>query len=202
MVLIFRQHERGVSLVEALISVGLLFIIAAGILPLFARSLANNAAGADATNLTLKTRDVLEDAASSDFNQADWTIPGGATTVLRDELWFTDQLASDAAPKAPNEGRWFPFAGAPNDRAEGPRWLRRTQVWQFGVGQWVSGQPFDTTTAYDGTTLPDFVQLKLVEVDVRSYPRNLTVEGAALEDRWSSLLGTQRPMRVRYIKAF
>lgn len=192
------RSELGLSLVEALIAVGLIFIIAAGILPLFSRALVNNSMGNVGSRNANAAREAGEYAIGAPFNDPQLTIPAGATVLVAEHNWVSDRLAADATEHNPWEGRWFqrsPGASAvPTDRFGGVTARRIVETRQYGVGQWTNGTPLEEADALAGDTLNDFVQLKVVEIELRSEDEL----GASI----LKTLGNQRSSRVRLLKAF
>lgn len=193
-----RRSELGLSLVEALIAVGLIFIIAAGILPLFSRALINNNMGSVGSRNANAAREVGEYAVGSSFDDPWFAIPPGATVLVTEDNWVSDRLAADPDEHNPWEGRWFrrsPGASAvPTDRFGGVTARRIVETRQYGVGQWSNGAPLVEADALSGDTLNDYVQLKVVDIELRSEDEL----GASI----LKSLGNQRSSRVRLLKAF
>lgn len=189
--------EAGVSLIEALISVGLLFIVAAGILPLFSRSIVNNAIGNDANRSANFSRSSAERMLAQPFDSALLTVPDGAQQLEVVEQWFTARVAGNDDQPA-SEGAWFqasPADNRPTDRLLPAQWFRTSTVRQFGVGQWRQAELLADADAYSGGTHQDFLQLKVVDIQVTGVASQ-SAPGLA------NILGSQRPMRVRVMKAF
>lgn len=192
-------EQAGVSLVEALVAVGLLFIIAAGILPLFSRAMVNNAMGNDGTRFANFARETGELGMGSNFDVPRFNVPPGATVLTVQERWLTDRLASDTEAGPAHDGRWFQESPAPSqvpaDRALAPQFHRVTETRQFGVGQWQRGIVLGDDEALPGDSPVASVQLKVIDIEVRGN----SVVG---EEGGSSILGAQRRTRVTLIKAF
>ena len=79
---ISRELERGLSLIEVLIALAILAIVALGIVGLFTRSIATNAAGQDMATVAAVTRQAVEAIQAQDFT----AVPsnGGAVQTLTD----------------------------------------------------------------------------------------------------------------------
>lgn len=190
------RPEAGLSLVEALISVGLIFIIAAGVLPLFARAMVSNHTGALGSKTANAAREMGEFALSANFDDPSFDIPAGQTLLTIEDRWITSRLATDTAPEDEVnawDGAWYRETPGPSqvptDRFEDPRLTRRTGTRQYGIGQWTNQfQPLDPADALPGDALVPFVQMKTVEIEVSGL-ENIILTG-------------QRPARVRLLKAF
>ena len=148
----------GFSVVEALIAALILMFIALGLIPLFARALRDNTAGADATQASNHGRARLEEYQQLPFNNQDLTLAPGALAHGRDESWA---LGARDAFGDDDEG-WWP--GTPSDRGL-VLWTRTTTVRQFGINDLDDGR---LTDPLPGGTQPAFVHLKEVEVRLES----------------------------------
>jgi hypothetical protein len=78
-----RAGEAGFSMVEALIASAILLIIAIGMIPLFARSMVNNALGSDYTQATAHGMTGLEESANKPFQSVDLLPATGASSMQR-----------------------------------------------------------------------------------------------------------------------
>lgn len=194
------EAQRGVSLVEALVAVGLLGIIAAGILPLFSQALVNNAMGREGSTAANSAREVGEYALGSNWNDPLFVVPAGATSLLVEDNWVSDRLATeqefeDARPVW--EGRWYRRSPGPSqvptDRYLGTQVRRIVETRQHGVGQWRNGMALASDDALDGSALAAFVQLKMIDIEIRHENEQGTR---------SVLFGRQSETRVRVLKAF
>jgi type II secretory pathway pseudopilin PulG len=174
------SSAAGFSVVEALIAALILLIIALGIIPLFARALRDNTAGADATQASNHGRARLEEYQQLPFNNQALTLAPGSTTLGSGESWAQgtrDTFGDD------DEG-WWP--GAPSDRGL-LLWTRTTTVRQFGINDLDDGRLDDPLP---GGTQPAFVHLKEVEVRLES------------ERPTRSPLGPGRQVVFRVLKPF
>lgn len=187
------RGEAGLSLVEALVAVGLLFIIAMGIIPLFSRAILNNALSNDGTRMANFAREIGEYGAGSNFDDPLFELlPGELLLEVRQE-WVSDRLSTDSEERAAYEGRWYLEDEAPADQM---RFFRRTvETRQFGIGQWEWGKAFEPASSLPSGSPLGSVQLKLIEIEVRG-------EAVVGEAGGSSILGAQRPTRVTLLKAF
>ncbi|HEX6862424.1 MAG TPA: hypothetical protein VF414_06400 [Thermoanaerobaculia bacterium] len=174
------SRAAGFSVVEALIAALILLVIALGIIPLFARALRDNTAGADATQASNHGRASLEEYQQLPFNNQALTLAPGALTLGRDESWA---LGARDAFGDDDEG-WWP--GTPSDRGL-VLWTRTTTVRQFGINDLDDGR---LTDPLPGGTQPAFVHLKEVEVRLES------------ERPVESPLGPGRQVVFRVLKPF
>lgn len=168
----------GFSVVESLIASLILLIIALGLIPLFARALRDNTAGADATQASNHGRARLEEYQQLPFNNQSLTLAAGSTTLGRNESW-----AQGTQTDVGDEG-WFD--GAPSGRGL-LLWSRTTTVRQFGINDLDDGR---LNNPLPGGTQPAFVHFKEVEVRLES------------ERPDSSPLGPGREVTFRVIKPF
>jgi type II secretory pathway pseudopilin PulG len=174
------SSAAGFSVVEALIAALILLIIALGLIPLFARALRDNTAGADATQASNHGRARLEEYQQLPFNNQALTLAPGATTLDRGESWAQgtrDAFGDD------DEG-WWP--GTPTGRGF-LLWTRNTTVRQYGINDLDDGRLNDPLP---GGTQPAFVHLKEVEVRLES------------ERPVESPLGPGRQVVFRVLKPF
>ena len=174
------SSAAGFSLVESLIAALILLIIALGLIPLFARALRDNTAGADATQASNHGRARLEEYQQLPFNNQSLALAPGSLTLARDESWAQgarDEVADD------DEG-WWP--GTPSDRGL-LLWHRTTTVRQYGMNDLDDGRLDDPLT---GGTQPAFVHLKEIEVRLES------------ERPEESPLGPGRQIAFRVLKPF
>lgn len=184
-----RKGELGISLIEALIAVGLLFIIAAGILPLFTRAMTNNALGNDATRMATFARETAEETMFAPFWAPDLTLPGANTEDIRLEDWYPDQL--DGGAELPTtQGRWFPQATPPAGRLFPALWTRTTRLQQFHSSHLEMRQRLDPpggASQLPGTYPTHAVNIKMIDVTL---DRNFD----------SATVGTMRPTTIRLLK--
>lgn len=170
----------GFSVVEALVAALLLMFIALGLIPLFARALRDNTAGADATQASNHGRARLEEYQQLPFNNQDLTLAPGALALDRDESWA--QGSRDDVGD-PDEGWW---AGSPSGRGL-LLWHRATTVRQYGMND-LDDSRLDNPLP--GGTQPAFIHLKEVEVRLES------------ERPAQSPLGPGRQVTFRVLKPF
>lgn len=157
-----RDRETGFSLIEILFALVLFAVIVLGILPLFTRSMVNNAMGQDSTQISSHATSRTEELYQALFDHPSVTIPGGATEVMATTYW--DPTTKTFITTAPSSG---PV----------PRWERTTRVRQFGIGDLDDGV---LDNPLDGDTDPAFVHLKEVEVVVETAPQGPVLPGRRL----------------------
>lgn len=73
------KHERGFTLIEALVAVTLLSLVVLGIAPLFVAGAKANASGFDYTTVSDLARDKLEHLMNEPIGSADLLVPVGQT---------------------------------------------------------------------------------------------------------------------------
>jgi Tfp pilus assembly protein PilV len=151
------RPDAGFSLIEALIAAVILLIIALGLIPLFARSIRDNAVGADATQATNHGKAELEECLQLPFNNQKLAIPGAATVAAAVESWA---LGDPAQLGDANEG-WV--TGAPTNKGV-LVWTRTTSVRQYNISDLEDNGAL--TTPLPGNAQPIFVHLKEVEVEM------------------------------------
>lgn len=180
MVLLKRPaREAGFSMIEALVASLILLVIALGLVPLFSRSIGNNATGNDSLQSTNFGRGQLEEMIQLPFNNQSLDIPVGVAQGVGVEAWTvgSGSLGDD------KEG-WA--AGASPSGRGAVLWRRTTRVRQFGITDAEDGT---LSSALPGGTQPIFVHLKEVEVQLDS-------------GRTGGPLGAARPLTLRVIKPF
>ncbi|MDH3254355.1 MAG: prepilin-type N-terminal cleavage/methylation domain-containing protein [Acidobacteriota bacterium] len=150
------RQVQGFSLVELLVASMLMLVVVLGIVPLFMRSMMNNAGGNDYTRLSNFSKSQMEELFQLDFNNARLVIPAGQTEVSTDDYW------SDT------EKKWKPGT-AP--AGLNPQWTRTTVVRQFNINEvdkTISTFDFEKAGALDGNENAESVHLKEVVVTVRA----------------------------------
>lgn len=172
------SSAAGFSVVESLIASLILLIIALGLIPLFARALRDNTAGADATQASNHGRARLEEYQQLPFNNQALTLAAGSTTLARNESWAQGSR-DDVGDEA-----WFD--GSPSGRGL-LLWTRTTTVRQFGINDLDDSRLNDPLP---GGTQPAYVHLKEVEVRLES------------ERPVESPLGPGREVTFRVLKPF
>lgn len=156
-----RAREMGFSLVEILFALVLFAVIVLGILPLFTRSMVNNAMGSDSTQISSHATSRTEELYQALFDHPSVTVPGGSTEVTATAYWDpTTKTFVATAPSGPT-----------------PRWQRTSRVRQFGIGDLDDGV---LDTPLDGDADPAFVHLKEVQVVVETAPQGPVLPGRRL----------------------
>jgi Tfp pilus assembly protein PilV len=151
------DRAAGFSLIEALIAAAILLIIALGLIPLFARSIRDNASGADATTATNHGRTELEECLQLPFNNQKLAVGGAATVGQTAESWVRNSAAQMGDG---NEG----WTTATPTASQQLLWTRTTRVRQYNISDLEENGKL--TTPLPGSTQPIFIHLKEVEVQV------------------------------------
>lgn len=158
-----RRNQAGFNLVEMLIGIGLLFVIAVAVIPLFARAAALNNFGRESTMVASHGRTVQEEFAQLDFNAPRLTLTAG-DELVSEEFWVPETVTSSDPndPLDPALGSWVDAAGLAGRR---PHWQRELRVRQFSVNDLNDDGEFDDPL--DAASDFNFVHLKEVEVEVQ-----------------------------------
>lgn len=165
-------RERGISLIEVLISSLILLALAVGILPMFLRAQVNNQRGAQGTKVSTFAKDRLEGLYQLPFGSGPLAIPVASPEAETSETWTSgDRREGDVA-----EG-WEAEPGSIGL----PLWTRVTRVRQYGAR--------DLEASLPGGTEDPFVHLKELEVRLESASRG-------------GPLGAGQQLTVRVWKAF
>lgn len=143
--------EAGFSLVETLIAAAILLVIALGMIPLFKRSIDNNALGSDYTQATSYAKTDLEDLLEIPFQSADMVLPNGASS--RTTVRYLQKGIQSGTPTRRQDWVTTPVASRP------VVWTRTTRVRQFGVAAYDDGI-LDDAEALPGGTDESFVQIQ------------------------------------------
>jgi type II secretory pathway pseudopilin PulG len=154
-----RSGEAGFSLIEALVAAAILLLIAIGLIPLFTRSILNNAAGSDHTMASTLAKDDLEAAMDIDFNSPEMVLTGANVELLTTEFLLpgTTQYGDE---------QWVPTVTS----AQRPSWTRTDRVQQFSIASLDDGRLLDTERRSGSTQLIE-VHFKVVEVQIDSRKR-------------------------------
>lgn len=164
---------RGLSLVEATIAAALLLLITVGVLPLFARSLSNNLAGAESSSASNTARSRAEELFQLPFNHGELTLASGTERVTEAYFSLRDQ-------------RWKP-GPEPPDGSDPAIWRRITTIRQYGVAA-LDDDLLASGEALESGADPGRVHLKEIEV-------------AVLATRTAGPLGPGRRIAVRLLKS-
>ena len=140
------RPQLGVSLIEATIAAALLLIIAAGVLPLFAQSLANNIAGADSSAASNGARSQTEQLFQLPFNSVQLTLVAGNELVLEEYYSLAEK-------------KWK-LGAEPSGGADPALWTRTATIRQYSVNA-LDDELVDPAEAHLGQ-----VHLKEIEVAV------------------------------------
>ena len=154
-----RRAERGLTLIEVVIASAVLLIVSLGVLPLFIRSIADNAVSRESTDMTNSARSEIERYSELDFfDSTELTVVAGTALV-------TDEYYSYVAKK------WRPGAPPVGDPAV---FTRTVTVRQFSAVALADGV-LDSGEALDATVSRDFVHLKEIVVAVVPQRRNASL---------------------------
>jgi prepilin-type N-terminal cleavage/methylation domain-containing protein len=190
-----RRAEHGFSLLEVLAATLLLSLIALGIIPLFTRSISNNAVGREATDQSNFGRSQAEELMQLPFNHLDLEVDAG-TQRLTDRNFI-------ARPLRLGSGEWrntTPSSG------EVHYWTRRTVVRQYSINGVRDNDGDDIIdevlgledtdgdglfdAPLDAGTIPAFIHLKEIDIILQSERG----DGGPIADR--------PPLRLRSLKSF
>jgi type II secretory pathway pseudopilin PulG len=194
-----RAGERGLSLIEALIAMALLLLVAIGILPLFTRSMVNNAAGSEATQTANHARGQLEDVAQLSFNNVALRLAGG-NQLLTEDAYFSGELMEQGDEHWETAGNGTGLV----------LYNRTTRVRQYSLNGLVDSDADNVIDGIEGLTdadddgefdnpMPDgtatqFLHIKEISVEVIT-PR-------AANGRNAGPLGSAPTYQVRSFKSF
>lgn len=171
--------ERGFTIIEGLIATAILLVVAIGIIPLFANSILNNTKGSDSTLATNFSKTSVENLLQLPFTNPSVTVPAGQPSLQVNDWWSPGSgLLND-----PSEG-WqagTPSAGTVNI------WTRSAVVQQYSMNDILTNGSL--TTPLDGSTQPNFVQLKMITVNVQS-------------SKAGGILGAGERIGLQMVKAF
>lgn len=173
------RRQRGLSLVEAVIAAGLLLVIAAGVLPLFAQALASNQSGADSSSVTNISRTQVEELYQLIFSHPQTTIVTGTELV-------TPSYYECALLGPPRQCEWQPGM-PPVDSTEAILWTRTATIRQYSINA-LDDQRLEPGEALAADAPPGQVHLKEIEVEV-------------LGTREAGPLGPSRRIAVRMLKS-
>jgi type II secretory pathway pseudopilin PulG len=177
-----RRGESGFTVVEGLIAAAILLLIAIGLLPLFARSILNNARGNDYLQASTHAASGLENLQRLPFNNFDIRLNTGAADLARST--YTKRSFGSGVPVSDQDWK----TGAPPVGTT--LWVRNIEVKQFGIHALDDGVITDDE-ALPGGTDPIFIQLKQIEVELDS---GKTSTGGPIEGI--------NPVRFRLLKTF
>jgi Tfp pilus assembly major pilin PilA len=160
------RGEAGFSMVEALIAAAILLIIAIGMIPLFARSMVNNALGSDYTQATTFSKTNIEKIQKAPFESKDITLTAGTS------LQRVDYVEKTATQGTPVTDRDWAYTVTNNNALI---WTRTTRVRQFKATAVDDGVLLDTEAAPAGADPQDW-QIKEVSSVLDSGKRKAGVQ--------------------------
>lgn len=169
--------SSGFSLIEVLIAMAMLAVTLVGVLPLFTKSLTNNAEGNQLTEVTNRSRLHVESLMALPFDAAALDVPVGETVLEVRELYSQSQE------------RWFEEDVFPG--GESPLYSRHTRVRQFSVTAISDGDlELENDEALPGGTDPSAVHLKEIEVRVNTGPPSTL-----------NIMGSRKNVTLRVLKS-
>jgi hypothetical protein len=131
--------ESGYSVVEGLIAAALLLIVTVGILPLFARSMANNVSGNDQTRQSNGAVDEFERSTSLPFNSGDMSLLLGNDRVDDTVIALKKLSVSPGEPDTVMSTRWELPANLGTDDLQ--QTVRRRRLRQFPFDEFNATTP-------------------------------------------------------------
>lgn len=175
-------QSAGFSVVEVLIAAAVLLIVAIGILPMFTRSITNNAQGQIMTQTVHRAKSELEELIQADFNSAALTVgPGEEFGDPARPGKETVEMYSRRTEK------WIPEASFPT--GEDPAFIRTIRVRQYNLASLESSENSADWEPLDGSAPDNQVHLKEIEVVVATPERG-------------GILGPGRQLTLRMYKSF
>ena len=168
-----RRRQRGLSMIEAVIASGLLLVIAAGILPLFAQAMVSNQSGSDSTSISNMARTEVEELFEVPFNSAQITLTTGT------ELVFASYYSHETEKWVDGE--------APLDGSDPAKWTRTVIIRQYSINA-LDDERLDAGEALTSDADPGQVHFKEIEVAVAGTRR-------------AGPLGPSRRITVRTLKS-
>jgi hypothetical protein len=145
-----RPDAAGFSLVEVLITGAMVLAIALSTIPMFTRSLVNNTAGKDATEVANEARRHVERLIELPFGNAELVVTAGSERRTSEYFSLHDQA-------------WHPFP-LPTGSA-GVLWTRVTTVRQYALPSLEDGV-LETAEALASDAQPEAIHMKEIEVRV------------------------------------
>jgi hypothetical protein len=157
------RGEAGFNFIEVLVSVGLLFLIAMMVLPIFSRAANLNLLGRESTVVASHGRTVHEELAQLPFAAPRLTVTAGSE-LTSTEMWVPETVTSSnpADPLDPALGEWVDPSALSGRQ---PVWQRDVRVRQFSINDLSEDGEFDNPLP--ASTDPNFVHLKEVQIEVQ-----------------------------------
>lgn len=149
----------GFSIVEVLIASVFLLGISLGLLPIFTRSVIDNASGNESTQVSNLGRSSIEEFRQLPFDSPRLTIDTGMEKVSEEYYSFAEK-------------KWKPGL-APTDNSDPALWERTVTVRQYSAAE-ISDRDdtpdvLDPTEALPAGTPDEFIHVKEIELDVRAF---------------------------------
>ena len=194
------QNQQGFSLIEVLIAMGIMTIVAIGILPMFTQSVANNFQGRETSQAVNRARSELEALVQADFNSEQLTLLPGETVEGCDgtpepgrevlNFWHPDDV--NDKPRKDRNPRWVTeneFRGDYPDRT--PPYIRRTRIRQYDLVSLQASEDVCDWVPLAADADPSQIHIKQIQVMVT------TGDGET-----SSIFGAPRRLTLTTFKAF
>jgi Tfp pilus assembly protein PilV len=159
------RSAAGFSMVEALIAAAILLIIAIGMIPLFTRSMVNNALGSDYTQATTFGKTSLERLGKGPVKSVDLTLSAGTNLQRVD---YIEKSATKGTPVTDLD--WKYTVTDPNKLV----WTRTTRVRQFRFDAVDDGVLSDAEALPAGTNDADW-EVKEISLVLDSGKRKAAV---------------------------
>lgn len=164
-------REGGFTLIEVLIASALLMVVTVGLLPMYVRSITDNAAGAESTRMTNFARSQIEEYSQLDFNSPELTIDAGSEKVVSEYYSHYYREWRDGTPPA----------------ADPAAFTRTVTVRQYNAAA-LQDLQLDPAEALPNGTGNSFVHLKEVVVVIQGTRR-------------LALLGPAKQITLRIVKS-
>jgi Tfp pilus assembly protein PilV len=171
--------ERGFTIIEGLVATAILLIVAIGIIPLFASSILNNSRGSDSTQASNFSKTSVENLLQMPFGNPALAVPAAGTQLKTDDWWKPGNNKINDPSQGWQAGT--PVAGTLNI------WTRNTIIQQYGLKDILDTGGL--VTPLNGATQANFVQLKLITVNVQS-------------SKAGGILGVGERISLQTLKAF
>jgi len=168
-----RRRSGGFTLIETLVAAAILLVLAVGLLPLFIRSIANNALGGELSQKSNHVKTMVEELVQLPFGSPQLAVVAGSDRTTTD--YYTLGTLGAPVGSDPTHG-WAPagFAAATDGSRGSVTWERRTRVRNFRIADFEAASAIDPTTgALSGYTPPvpldsgvNATEIQLIEIQV------------------------------------
>lgn len=157
-----RCGEAGFNFIEVMVSVGLLFLIAMMMLPIFSRATNLNLAGRESTLVAAYGRATQEELAQLPFDTPRLAITSGSELTAT-QVWVPQAVSSPnpSDPLDPALGEWVDSSATGGRQ---PLWQRSLRIRQYSINDLSEDGKLDNPLS--AGTDPNYVHLKEVQVEV------------------------------------